>query len=202
MLDLLVIDDAAVAVAMLDPLRRQVLTALCEPGSASSLAAELDLPRQKVNYHLRTLEDHGLVSLLEERPRRGLTERIVQASARSYVISPQVLGAIAADPDRTDHLSARYILAAASRTIREVADMLAKAEQAGKTLPTLTIDTSIRFRSAGERKAFTEDMAGAVSALAAKYHDDKVPNGRWHRLVVSAHPEPKPEPAQETEATR
>ena len=77
MLDLQIIDDPAVAVVMLDPLRRSVLTALTEPGSASTLAVDLGLPRQKVNYHLRTLEEHGLVALLEERPRRGLTERVV-----------------------------------------------------------------------------------------------------------------------------
>ncbi len=191
MLDLMVIDDAAVAVAMLDPFRRQVLTALCEPGSASSLASDLGLPRQRVNYHLRTLEDHGLVSLLEERPRRGLTERIVQASARSYVISPEVLGTIAADPDRTDHLSARYILATASRTVREVATMLRQAEGARKTLPTLTIDTNVRFASAADRKAFTEELAGAIGTVVARYHDDQAPNGRWHRLLVSSHPKPK-----------
>lgn len=188
MLDLVVIDDAAVAVAMLDPFRRQVLTALAEPGSASSLASDLGHPRQKVNYHLRTLEDHGLVALLEERPRRGMTERIVQASARSYVISPDVLGEIAADPQRTDQLSARYILAAASRTIREVASMLQKADIAGKQLPTLTIDTEICFASARDRKAFTEELAGAVGALVAKYHDDR--SGRWHRLLVASHPRP------------
>lgn len=188
MLDLVVIDDPAVAVAMLDPLRRQVLTALAEPGSASSLASDLGLARQKVNYHVRTLEEHGLVALLEERPRRGMTERIVQASARSYVISPEVLGEIAADPQTTDQLSARYILAAASRTIREVASMLQKADAVGKRLPTLTIDTDVRFASASDRKAFTEDLAGAVAALVSKYHDEQT--GRWHRLLVASHPRP------------
>ncbi len=199
MRDLEVIDDAAVAVAMLDPLRRQVLTALAEPGSASSLASDLGLARQKVNYHLRTLEEHGLVALLEERPRRGMTERIVQASARSYVISPDVLGTLAADPDRTGHLSVRYILSVASRTIHEVAAMLQKAELAGQSLPTLTIDTSIRFANAADRKAFTEELAGAVGGLVAAYHDERAPGGRWHRLLVTSHPRPTHDP--DTEST-
>ncbi len=189
-MDLEVIDDAEVAVVMLDPLRRRVLTALADPGSASSLAADLDIPRQKVNYHLRALEEHGLVTLLEERPRRGLTERIMQASAQSYVISPDVLGLMAPEPERTDRLSARYIIAAASRTIREVADMLPKADRANKTLPTLTIDADVRFASAADRKAFTEDLATAIGGLVAKYHDEQAPRGRWHRLLITAHPRP------------
>ena len=48
-----VIDEADVAAAALDPLRARVLEALAEPGSASSVAAALAEPRQKVNYHLR-----------------------------------------------------------------------------------------------------------------------------------------------------
>lgn len=190
MLDLEIIDDASVAVAMLDPLRRRVLTALAEPGSASTLSSDLGLPRQKVNYHLRTLEEHGLVTLLEERPRRGLTERVVQASAHSYVISPDVLGTMAADPERTDQLSARYIIATASRAIREVAAMLPKAATARQTLPTLTIDADICFASASDRKEFTEELATAVGALAARYHNEKAPKGRWHRLLLLSHPRP------------
>ena len=76
------IDEPTVAVAVLDPLRAKVLAALAEPGSATTVAGALGEPRQKVNYHLRTLEDHGLVRLVEERPRRGLTERVMVASAR------------------------------------------------------------------------------------------------------------------------
>lgn len=191
MLDLHVIDDPGTAIAILDPLRREVLSALSEPGSASSLSTTLDKPRQKINYHLRALEDHELVTLVEERPRRGLTERIMQASARSYVISPNVLGDLAADPTRADRLSAAFLLAAASRTIREVGSMLGKAEQAGKTVPTLTIDTSVRFASAADRKAFSEDLATSITTLASRYHDESATNGRWHRLVVSSHPHPE-----------
>lgn len=189
-LDLEVIDDADVAVAMLDPLRRRVLTALIEPGSASSLATDLELSRQKVNYHLRTLEEHGLVALLEERPRRGMTERIVQASARSYLISPEVLGVIAADPERTDRLSARYILAATARTLREVSSLLVLAEKADKRLPTLTIDTDLCFATAADRKAFTEDLTRSIGDLVTRYHDEAAPKGRWHRLLVTSHPRP------------
>src|SRR5690349_12091456 len=94
--DLQVIDEPAVAAAMLDPLRARILAALAEPGSASTVAGSLGISRQKANYHLRALEDRGLVALVEERPRRGLTERVVVASARSYVLSSEVLGASAA----------------------------------------------------------------------------------------------------------
>ena len=55
----------------LSPVRRDLLKRLRTPSSASGLAAELELPRQRLNYHLKALETAGLVELVEERPRRG-----------------------------------------------------------------------------------------------------------------------------------
>ncbi|MGB4836934.1 MAG: helix-turn-helix domain-containing protein, partial [Nostocoides sp.] len=119
MTDLQVISEPAAAVAALDPMRRDILAALAEPGSATSVAAALRLPRQKVNYHLRTLEAHGLVHEVGTRQRRGLRERLVQASATAYLVGPDALGDLAADPARTDRLSSRYLIALAARLVRE-----------------------------------------------------------------------------------
>jgi DNA-binding transcriptional ArsR family regulator len=187
-LDIEVIDEPAVALAALEPLRARVLAALSEPGSASTVAVAIDEPRQKVNYHLRALEEVGLVHLVEERRRRGLTERIVVASARSYVVSSAVLGANGADPARTDRLSTRYLIAVAARLVTEVGDLARRSDNAGQKLATLTIDTQIRFATADDRAAFSEELAATVTSLAAKYHDETTKGGRWHRLIVAAHP--------------
>jgi DNA-binding transcriptional ArsR family regulator len=193
-LDVEVIDDPSAAVVALDPVRARLLAELNEPGSAASLAARVGLARQKVNYHLRTLEAHGLVRVVEERRWGGLTERLYRASAASYVVSPAALGQAASDPDRVaDRLSARYLVSLAARIVREVGDLAHRAERAGKRLPTLALDTEIRFRSAAERAAFTNDLAGAVTTLVARYHDPSAPGGRRHRLVVAAHPVPRPD---------
>lgn len=189
-IDVEVLTDPAAVVAALDPVRGKVLAALAEPGSATIVAAELGLKRQMVNYHLRTLEAHGLVQLIEERPRRGLLERVVQASARSYAASPDVFGDTAADPRRTDRLSSSYLIAVAARMVHEVAELVRSADRVGKSLPTLAIDTEIRFGSAADRAAFTHELADTVSSLVSRYHDETATGGRWHRLVVAAHPRP------------
>lgn len=189
MQELAVIDDPAAAGVSLDPVRARLLAELVEPGSASSLAAKVGLPRQKINYHLRTLEHHGLVELVEERRKGNMTERILQATASSYVISPAALGAVAPDPDRwPDRLSARWLIAVAARTVREVGDLLRGATTAGKRLATFTIDGEVRFASASDRAAFAEELATAVTALVSKYHDETAPGGRPHRVVVAVHP--------------
>lgn len=191
--ELAVIDDPVTAAALLDPKRAQVLSALEEPGSATSVAARLGLTRQQVNYHLRALEAQGLVVEVGTRQRRGLTERVVRATARGYVLSPAVLGTLNADLRRLDRLSARYLVALAARVVREVAGLMRVAADAGKQLPTLSLDTDLRFASAADRSAFTAELAESVRALAAKYHDESAPQGRWHRVVVAAYPQPHEE---------
>ena len=191
MLDVDVIEDPAVAIAALDPMRADILAILAEPGSSTTVAAALGLPRQQVNYHLRTLERHNLVRVVEERRKRGLTERVMLATARAYVVSPSTLGENAADPARTDRLSTRYLIAVAGRMVGELAELARGADEAHKPLATLAMDSEIRFASAADRAAFTAELTAAVTALAAKYHDEHASRGRWHRVVVAAHPIPR-----------
>ncbi len=188
MVELEVIDEPDRAAALLDPFRARLLSVLVEPGSATTVATTVGESRQKVNYHLRILEGHGLVRQVAERPRRGLTERVVVASARSYALSPAVLGDRAADPGRLDRLSASYLVAVAGRMVREVAGLVRRADEAGRTVATLTIDTEIRFASAADRAAFTGELADTVASMTRRYHHPTASGGRWHRLVVAAHP--------------
>ena len=189
MLDVTVIDDAAAAASSLDPIRSRLLAELAEPASATMLAARVGLARQKVNYHLRELELHGLVELVEERRKGNVTERMLRATAASYVISPQALTVMQPDPDRApDRLSGRWLLALAARMVREVGELLSGASRAGKPLATFAIDTEVRFASAADRAAFAEELSGAVTALVSRYHDENAPGGRSHRFVVAVHP--------------
>ncbi len=189
MYDVEVIEDPTAAAVALDPVRARLLAELAEPASAASLAARVGISRQKVNYHLRALEAHGLVVLAAERQHGGITERLLQATAASYVVSPGAVSEAAVDPDSAaDHLSARYLVALAGRAVREVGNLARRAAVAGKRLPTMSIDTEIRFRNAADRAAFADDLTAAVVDLAARYHHD---DGRAHRLVVAAYPKPK-----------
>jgi DNA-binding transcriptional ArsR family regulator len=189
MLDVEVIDDPAAAEVSLDPVRARLLAALAEPGSAASLAARSGLTRQKANYHLRALERHGLVELVEERRKGNMTERVLRATAASYVISPTALASVAPDPDRApDQLSARWMLALAARLVREVGELIGSAGKARQRLATFAIDTEIRFASAADRAAFAEELGTAVTKLAARYHQGTAESGRAHRLVIALHP--------------
>jgi DNA-binding transcriptional ArsR family regulator len=189
MLDVDVIEDAATAAVALDPLRARILAALREPASAAGLAQRFGIPRQKINYHLRTLEERGLVTVAGARRHGGLTERLLVASAASYVVSPEALHENAPDPARmADRLSARYLIALAARAVREVGRLMRTAEAENRRLATLAVDTEIGFASADDQAQFVNELTRTVTQLVAKYHR---PDGRPFRLIVAAHPTPK-----------
>ena len=189
MLDVAVIEDPAAAGVVLDPVRSRLLASLAAPGSATTLGAEVGLTRQKVNYHLRALEQHGLVELVEERRRGNCTERVMQATASSYVISPAALAPNAPDPDRApDQLSARWLVALAARLVREVGQLISGATAAQQPLATFAVDSEVRFASAADRAAFAHELGEAVEALVARYHDAESAHGRPHRFIVALHP--------------
>jgi predicted ArsR family transcriptional regulator len=74
-------EEAPAAVSVASWTNMAILRRLREPGSAASVAAQLDAPRQRIRYHVRELERAGLVTRVAERAHGGLVERLVQASA-------------------------------------------------------------------------------------------------------------------------
>jgi DNA-binding transcriptional ArsR family regulator len=189
MIDVAVIEDPGAAEVSLNPVRTRLLAELALPASATTLAARVGLPRQMVNYHLRTLEQHGLVGLVEERRKGNMTERLMQATAASYVISPAALALVQPDPTRSpDRLSAFWLLALAARLVRDVGALIAGGSLARQRIATFALDAEVRFANAADRAAFSEELATSVAGLVAKYHDATAERGRPHRVLVAIHP--------------
>lgn len=188
-LDLAVLEDPDRVRTALSPIRRQLLARLREPGSASQLAQELDLPRQRVNYHLRALESADLLELVEERKRRGCTERILRAKATAFVVDPTVMSTERSFARIQDQYAAEHLVEVAAATVSDVARMQAAAAEQGARLLTFTIETEVRFAEPGDVHRFTDALADAVRRVA---EDFDTPSGRPYRLVLGGHPAPRP----------
>jgi len=184
-----VIRDSAVAAVLFGGPRTELLEALRQPDSAAGVARRIGLPRQQVNYHLRELERAGFVELVEERRKGNCVERVLRASARSYVISPEVLGNLSGDPSTIkDRFSSAYLMAVAARSIRELGELRAAAKAADQKLATMTLETEVRFASAADRNAFAKELSDALARLIVKYHDAGSGSGRCFRVILGAHP--------------
>ncbi|MFG1612923.1 ArsR/SmtB family transcription factor [Nonomuraea wenchangensis] len=189
----------------LTPIRRQLLARLREPASAVQLAAELGQPRQRVGYHLKVLEQEELIELVEERRRRGCVERVMRATAKAFLVDPAVLTPAAPNPAAltpagvdagftriADRHAAEHLVEVAAGTVRDVTRMAAEADRQGVRLLTFTLEADVRFAEPGDVHRFTDELAEAVSRLAARYD---TPGGRPYRLTAGGHPAPRAEPA-------
>ena len=190
-------EPAQAAALLHHPLRLKILAALLAPDSATGVARRMKLPRQTVNYHVRELARARLLARAGRRRRRHLFEQCYVATARGYVLSPELLGALAADPAQVaDIFSANYLLGLASKLQSELARSVELASAAGKRLATLAINTELRFTSPEPRARFTEELQRAIVEVAGKHSspftkaDGSAAEGRPFRLVVGCYPIP------------
>jgi len=174
---------------VLDPARLRILSALRDPDSSAGVARRLRQPRQRVGHHVRALESAGLLTCVGERRKRNCVERLLPATARSYVLAPQLLGQLGSPPDGIqDRFSSTYLLAAANRVLQEVSTLRPRAEAAGKKLPTLTLQTEVRFASARSQSEFLEELLAAFAELVSRHHRPESPGGRSFRISLFGHP--------------
>ena len=185
--------------AALPPLRRRLLDRLREPASAVVVAGEFGLPRQQVNYHLRTLEAAGFLELVETRPRRGCTERVLRTSARAFIVDPQV---IALSPRsgtrraaaRQDRFAADTLVEAASGVVRDVSRMQTRAAAQDARLLTCAIETEVRLASPADFARLSAMLATLVARAVADV--GVAEGGRSYRVVIGAHPTPARRPSR------
>ena len=168
----------------LSPLRQRLLAELDEPASATSLAARLGESRQRINYHLRELEKSGLVELVEVRQRRGRTERLMRATARTVVVAPAIVGELPARGQ--DRFAVDTLLSTAARTFTEVAEMRDQAATVDRRLVTFTIEAEVGFNQPAEIEQFASQLAERVAELPASY--DSPDSRRRYRVVIGGYP--------------
>jgi DNA-binding transcriptional ArsR family regulator len=195
------VDTPDVLRTALPPLRRRLLDRLREPASAVVVAGEFGLPRQQVNYHLRTLESAGLLELVETRARRGCTERVLRTSARAFIVDPQVMAPAATPATRArraaarqDRFAAETLVEAASGVVCDVSRMQARASAQGQRLLTCAIETEVRLASPADFERLSAVLATLVARAVADL--GVAEGGRSYRVVVGAHPTPSRRPSR------
>ncbi len=183
------------ASALLHPLRSRLLVLAREPSSSTEMARRLGLPRQRVNYHVRQLEKAGLLRAAGRRRRRNLIEQRYVATARSYTLSPELLGPLAPDwREIRDTASADYLLALAEQVRFDVGRAAQEASAEGKRLATMSVKSQFRFETPEQRARFAEAIRQAIVDVIARHstpnlrENGRPGRGRPYRLVLACYP--------------
>jgi DNA-binding transcriptional ArsR family regulator len=173
------LDQIEQAETLLKPQRVEVLRQLAEPHSCGEVAAQLHQTPQRVYYHVKRLVEAGLVTQVSERRVRGIQEGVYQASARSYWLSPRLVGVLG--PRKVqDELSLGYLL----NLVEEVQADVAELDRTAPDLPSIGVSGEIRVRPE-QHQEFLDDLKSVLQDLFARYGGAE---GDAFRLAVACYP--------------
>ena len=180
------IESAEALQALSHPTRVAMLEALHEPRSAAAVGRELGQSRQRMNYHLKALEQAGLVERVGTRQSGNFVETLYQAAARAFVVSPQVAWS---GPRRLDALRSQHALGTlvgiGEQLQRDAAVLLDRAAYESEQIASAAVSAEVSFGSDAERSAFMREYLEATKDLLERYGTQ---GGKPYRVVLAVHP--------------
>ncbi|MFD2369554.1 winged helix-turn-helix domain-containing protein [Brevibacillus sp. GCM10020057] len=185
-LDTYVVESPEQAMALLNPLRAEILSRLTEPASAAEVARGINEIPQRVNYHLKALEKVGLVRKVGSRQVRNLVEVLYLAIARTYILSEALNWASDTVQQMKDQGALSHLVHTAERIKRDALLLMERSDQETE-IPSATLDATIRLVSAEQRSAFVEEYVQLVNQLVKKYqtHAD---GQETYQVILAVYP--------------
>ncbi|GLY21826.1 helix-turn-helix domain-containing protein [Micromonospora sp. NBRC 101691] len=180
MRDVLYLEEIAQAETLLKPQRVEVLRQLAEPRTCTEVATRLGQTPQRVYYHVKQLVAAGLAEQVSERRVRGISEGIYQAAARSYWLSPRLVGRLGGLRRARDELSLGHLLDLMEQVQADVAAL----DRTAPELPSIGVSGEIRV-PAERRQEFLADLRTTLQDLFTRYGGAE---GDAFKLAVACYP--------------
>jgi DNA-binding transcriptional ArsR family regulator len=151
-----------------EPTRRDVMTLLAErPATVSQLAEAMGKPKGTIGYHVKELEEAGLVRVVRTRKVRALTEKYYGRLARTYLF-PRM--------DPIDEVSQTFI-----------------AEAAEEMRPPREDETGLfTIRHARIPAGRVEDFATELIAIAERFAASPRGGDTVYGFIVGIYPTDRP----------
>jgi DNA-binding transcriptional ArsR family regulator len=176
------------ALALLNPLRVEILRIMNEPASASEVGRQLRETPQKINYHLKSLEKVGLIQRSGSRQVKNLIEVLYQSISKNFII-PESFGWSEETVSRMKDQGALTHLITISERMRSDALQLMETSEQNVEIPSAAMETEVYLPDEADRQAFIHDYAEAIKLLAEKYRTDSRNNA--YRVLMAVYPEPQ-----------
>ena len=183
--ELMVVSDGQTMALLANPLKAEILREMNQAQTTAELAQRMDMPRQKLGYHVRQLEEAGLLQSVGESRRGNCVARQLQAVARHFVVSKT-------DADTgvlPGRFSSNWLVEQSARTIREIGMLSAAADAVDEQIQAVTLDAEIAFDNLQEQQAFAQELGEIISALVARYGSDSSAARRF-RVLAASYPKP------------
>jgi len=181
--------------ALLHPLRLELLKLTDEPRTCTDLAEALGETPQKIYYHVKVLERAGVLEKVEERKVRAISEGYYRATARSFWLSPRLVGRIGGPRRARDQMSLGFLLSLAEELQNDVGRL---AETEREEAPTLGFTAQVRLARPADRTAFLTDIQNSIQSIAKKYGavgppslQSKETSPEMFRIIFACYPRPE-----------
>jgi len=181
--------------ALLHPLRLELLKLTDEPRTCTDLAEALGETPQRIYYHVKVLERAGVLEKVEERKVRAISEGYYRATARSFWLSPRLVGRIGGPRRARDQMSLGFLLALAEELQTDVGRL---AETEREEAPTLGFTAQVRLARPADRTAFLTDIQNLIQSIAKKYGavgppslQPKETSPETFRIIFACYPRPE-----------
>ena len=198
MQEVLYIEDVDQAAALLKPQRIEMLKLMDHPRTCLELGKIFGESPQKIYYHIKALQNAGLVEQVGERRVRGTVEGSYQARARSYWLASDLVGQIGGAAIAQDQVSLRHLLSLTEEMRGDIGHL---AQQVGREIPSLGLSLHVELDNESRRADFMADVQKMAQILAHKYgatagedddgdggDDDAQPPRPLFRLVLACYP--------------
>src|SRR6476659_6184947 len=186
------IEDVDQAAALLKPQRIELLKLMDRPRTCLELGKSLGESPQKIYYHIKALQNAGLVEQVGERRVRGTVEGSYQARARSYWLASDLVGQIGGAAIAQDQASLRHLLALTEEMRGDIGHL---AQQVGRAIPSLSLSLHVELADESRRADFMADVQHLAQILVHKYgatadggEDEAEPPRPLFRLVLACYP--------------
>lgn len=197
MQEVLYIEDVDQAAALLKPQRIEMLKLMDQPRTCLELGKIFGETPQKINYHIKALQNAGLVEQVGERRVRGTVEGSYQARARSYWLASDLVGQIGGAAIAQDQASLRHLLSLTEEMRDDIGHL---AQQVGREIQSLGLSLHVELDDVSRRAEFMADVQHMAQILAYKYgatagddnngdaDGDAQPSKPRFRLVLACYP--------------
>lgn len=181
MKDVLVLRDLDCIKAIAHPRRVDILKTFDkEPLSAKQLSEILDEPHAKINYHIKTLYNVGILELVEEKIKSGIVEKYYYPTANNIVISRKII-----DYTLEQEIDADFV---SISDFEDTIESFYDAAEAGDLNGDSILEYDNLLLTDGEISELRSALKMKVDEIIAKREDSYRENEKKHDIVMFAIP--------------
>jgi DNA-binding transcriptional ArsR family regulator len=183
-----VVETPEQAMALLNPLRGEIVAHLLEPASASEVARQLNELPQRINYHLKSLEKVGIVRRVGTRQVRNLVEVLYLSVAKTFVLAESLSMKSETVRKLKDQGALAHLITASERMKRDALILMEQSDE-NEAVPSAALQLQVKLASPEQRNAFVEEYVAIVSKLVEKYHTDSKQE-KIYQILLAVYPKP------------